>query len=340
MSWRSLTHDVASSLLSGWGRKRHSSDLRVLMFHGLTDQEHSGLENCQHKHLHVAKFQAFAAHLAAHYHVLSMDEVTDSLENGRALPLNPAVLTFDDGFASNYHLAFPILKRYNLQATIYLETEFVDEKIPIWVDRVDFVMHCARRSKQELTALKQNLKTRPQSEILIEVTKLEDHHGHRLGRVDGADTPPIYRSQSWAQIREMADSGLVTFGSHTHSHVILGRASPEVIRYELAESRRRIERETGRPCVHFCYPNGTPDDLSETSESILRECGFRSSLTTMGGLNSVPCSPFLLRRLGITNDLRQTQFEQYLAVGDASIRGILRNNCGEPRHETIPRSRP
>jgi hypothetical protein len=103
----------------------------------------------------------------------------------------------------------------------------------------------------------------------------------------------------------------------------MGRAAPEIIRHELMESRRRIELETGLPCLHFCYPNGTPSDFSETCEQILREGGFRSSVTTVGGLNPLPCSPFLLRRLGMTNNLRPAQFRQFLAMGDPTLRGLL-----------------
>lgn len=293
------------------------------MFHGLTDRDPAGLENCQHKHLHVQRFEALAAHLASHYDVLSMDELTGLLEQGGRLPAFPAVLTFDDGFASNYHLAYPVLRRYGLPATIYLETEFVEEKKPIWVDRVDYAMQQAGRSRGELVSFKEGIKPLPQVEILAAVERLESETGHRLGRADRDDVPAIYRALDWAQVREMVASGLISFGSHTHSHVLLGRAAPEVIRHELLESRRIIERETGVPCTHFCYPNGYLGDFSDISEQILRELGFRSSLTTVGGLNPTPCSAFLLRRLGMTNDLRKMQFEQYLAVGDASMRGLL-----------------
>lgn len=43
-----------------------------------------------------------------------------------ALPERPIVLTFDDGYADFYTAAFPVLKRYDFTATIYIATAFVD----------------------------------------------------------------------------------------------------------------------------------------------------------------------------------------------------------------------
>lgn len=324
---RPLIHDVAATFLIGWSRRLYRDQLRILMFHGLTDQVHEGLENCQNKHLHVSRFEALMAHLAASYSVLSMDDVVERLQNGAPLPPFPVVLTFDDGFCSNYELAFPILQRYKLPAIIYLATQFVDEKKPIWVDRVDYAIHHAGKSREELVAFKERLKALPHAEILAEVSRLEENTGFRLGELAASDVPKIYRALSWEQIREMGRSGLVSFGSHTHSHMILGRAEPEVIRQELRESRELIERETGLPCQHFCYPNGAAGDFSIQSEELLNEAGFRSSITTLGGMNAVPSSPFLLRRLGMTNDLRRMQIEQYLAVGDSSFLGLLKTGA-------------
>jgi peptidoglycan/xylan/chitin deacetylase (PgdA/CDA1 family) len=323
--------DSASFLLSPIGRQYLRSELRVLMFHGLTDVEHTGLENCQHKHLHVRHFEGIMEHLAHNYQVLSMDEAVRHLEEKRKFPPFSAVITFDDGFASNYHLAFPILRRFNLSAVIYLATEFVDEKIPIWVDRVDYAMSRAGGSKMDLVTTKNRLKTMAHNQTLNEVRLLEEKLGHGLVNVTAPDVPSIYRALDWQQIREMASSGLISFGSHTHSHIILGRANPESILNEIKISRSIIETETGSPCRHFCYPNGTSMDFSETSEAILKDQKFVSSVTTLGGLNRPPCSPFLLRRLGITNDLRHAQTIQYLALGSASARGLLPKFLGSMR---------
>ena len=43
------------------------------------------------------------------------------------LPQNSILITFDDGYKNNYTLAFPILKKYNMKATIFLNTKFIGE---------------------------------------------------------------------------------------------------------------------------------------------------------------------------------------------------------------------
>ena len=43
------------------------------------------------------------------------------------LPQNSILITFDDGYKNNYTLAFPILKKYNMKATIFLNTKFIEK---------------------------------------------------------------------------------------------------------------------------------------------------------------------------------------------------------------------
>lgn len=49
----------------------------------------------------------------------------NSVERGKPLPENPIIVTFDDGYLSNYEIAFPILKRLSIPATIFIVTSTV-----------------------------------------------------------------------------------------------------------------------------------------------------------------------------------------------------------------------
>jgi peptidoglycan/xylan/chitin deacetylase (PgdA/CDA1 family) len=67
---------------------------------------------------------------------------------------------------------------------------------------------------------------------------------------------PAPRPLCWPHVRAMVESGLVTVGSHTHSHVNLSRVSLDVARGELALSSRVIGDRLGTRPVHFAYPWG------------------------------------------------------------------------------------
>lgn len=281
----------------------------VLMFHGFTDSDHFGLENCQHKHLNVTRFEEFLLHLKKHHRIVALDELIHSLGEGMPLPSNAVVLTFDDGFLSNYTLAFPLLKKFEAPATIFIVTEFVDEKKPIWVDRVDYAMERARKGRADLIQTKKRLKSLPPESLHDVVSALEAKLGYRLISANDPEVPATYHALDWSHVREMQASGLVSIGAHTHSHKILGRCQETTIVSEIEECKTIIERETGRLCTTFCYPNGGPGDFSDATEAILKQQNFKCTITTIGGFNEESCSPFLLKRLGVTNELDLTQFD-------------------------------
>jgi len=79
------------------------------------------------------------------------------------------------------------------------------------------------------------------------------------------------------QIRKMAESGHVHFGSHTKSHEKMYALDPEVMKTELLESRRRIEELTGQKVTALAYPNGVCDSAAELAAS---ENGYLYCYTT------------------------------------------------------------
>ncbi|MEK7519648.1 MAG: polysaccharide deacetylase family protein [Patescibacteria group bacterium] len=60
-------------------------------------------------------------------------------------------------------------------------------------------------------------------------------------------------------IKEMAASGLVTFGSHAHRHVKLAQLSDAEIETELAVSKKTLEGITGTEVRALAYPYGSYD---------------------------------------------------------------------------------
>jgi peptidoglycan/xylan/chitin deacetylase (PgdA/CDA1 family) len=57
---------------------------------------------------------------------ISWDALYGYMEGSRSLPRNSILLTFDDGYLDNWVLAYPILKRLGMKATIFFTPEFVD----------------------------------------------------------------------------------------------------------------------------------------------------------------------------------------------------------------------
>jgi peptidoglycan/xylan/chitin deacetylase (PgdA/CDA1 family) len=71
---------------------------------------------------------------------------------------------------------------------------------------------------------------------------------------EGLDFPDDGTPLSWAAVRDMAATGLVTFGSHTHGHLLLDRLPPAEAVDELDRSKDLIENHVGAPAHHFAYP--------------------------------------------------------------------------------------
>lgn len=59
------------------------------------------------------------------YQLLSFSEVDEILNGARAIPARGVVLTIDDGYRSVYDVAWPILKKYQARATLFIYTDFV-----------------------------------------------------------------------------------------------------------------------------------------------------------------------------------------------------------------------
>lgn len=324
-------------------RRFQKEEFCILMLHGITDQrEQSGIGNTEGISIHVDDFEAICGLLSECYHVPSLDEVIESMATGNPLPPSSVVLTFDDGYESDYKLAFPILKKYGLPGTVFVATDFVHNKSWMWWDRMEYAVghskegrlsiilgdsHFDRElgSKADRTRLFLDLlpviKGLPQELIYNQIGRIESALGVSLA--DAGDPPEMYRPMNWDQAREMLDSGLISIGGHTHTHRILGRCTLETARHELETCQQLLAENLGLTNPLFSYTNGRVGDFTDETNELVKELGYRCALTTETGFNRVEDDPYLLRRFSTGNNFRYVD-----VVASGALQALLDMTSG------------
>ncbi len=92
----------------------------VLAYHRVGERTNSPVD------MATSMFRRQLAHLAATASVVTLDDALDHLEADRFGSAYPRVLTFDDGTADFVDVVLPILVEFDLTATLYVSTAFVD----------------------------------------------------------------------------------------------------------------------------------------------------------------------------------------------------------------------
>ena len=94
------------------------------------------------------------------YHVISLDQLMDFLEFKEQIPKKSVVITIDNGLSSFSDIAFPILERFGLTATLFVYTDFIDtDKALSWkqiinLSKKGFDIQCKTKTHRNLTKRK------------------------------------------------------------------------------------------------------------------------------------------------------------------------------------------
>ncbi len=270
-------------------------------------------------------FDMHLGQLVKRFHLCSLQEMCQvaSLEKFKHTVKPLCSLTFDDGWRDFYQFVFPLLVKYSIPATIFLPTFFIGTKKRFWQDSVITIADSlvgtekVSVSKFEFCSVLAKdiyclLSGGDGIDTAIEILKKEKLNIISCVLDDLYKMIPV-KSQviderdflSWDEIQEMKGSGLVQFGSHTHTHQILTTLEPDDVRCELEISKTiLLDRGLVDPLfVPFCYPNGNYND---EIIGMVREAGYHMAVTTKRGWYLKGDSLFTIKRIGIHNDISYT----------------------------------
>ncbi len=281
------------------------NDPIILMYHRILNDEFiNGLAQ--------QEFERQIAYIHKNFNVLSIEDLLQNIKNNTAKPYSIA-LTFDDGHYDFYTNAWPILKKYNVPASLYITTGFVDGTTWLWPDLLKYILLNSNTAILNVETL---------GDISTHKTA---HHisWHKLGdycltlsvearnkllfklasdaKITISNTPqPPFNAVTWPQLQEMHQEGLVV-GSHTVSHPILSSLSIENLHYELAASASAIQQHLGTAPAGICYPNGRAEDISGDVIKTAELTGYTYGLM---GRNSKfnPARTFKIGRIAANKD--------------------------------------
>lgn len=242
-----------------------STQVPILMYHHLSEDVTNS------EMVSPEQFEAQIRALSeAGYTGVSFDELQAYVLRGEPLPEKPVVITFDDGYESNYTLAYPILQKYNMKATIFaIGVSFGKDHYK----DTDYAItpHFGAAEAAEMAA----------SGLISIQSHTYDMH----------QWPP-YETDS--AVRENI---LQLPGESEEAYV-------QALTEDFTRSRALLEDAAGQPVDVLAYPAGQYSTLAQVT---LQSLGVHVTLSTNPGINTVvkglPQTLYAMLRFGITEDV-------------------------------------
>ena len=265
-----VTRENASSMSAAFAQdavtpefEPYTADIPVLMYH------HLDKDAIKQSFITPGRFEEQMRALSdSGYTAVSLEDVRDYVYKGRDLPQRPVLITFDDGYMSNYTEAFPVLRRYGFNAVIFVIG--VTYGKDTYKDTVEpFIVHFGTKEALEMT----------QSGLISIQSHSYDMHDSE--RFDSHIRKGILRMEGESEKEYIA-----------------------AFRNDHARMKALLMESIGEDVYAASYPYGAIDMFSAI---LMREQNVLITFSIEPGMNTLikglPQSLYELRRFTITNDM-------------------------------------
>lgn len=211
---------------------------------------------------------------------VTFDEMIAYVEKGTPLPKKPVCITFDDGYLSNYQIAFPILKKYKLKATVFV--------IGVSVGSKEYY----KDTKFPITPHFDWIEAKAMSDSGIFSIQTHTYDMHQWEKYETGD-----------QIR---DNVLRLPGESDEEY-------RQALTGDVTRAKEEIEKACGKPVQVLAYPGGVCDG---ESQKLISSCGIKATLTIESGtaslIRGVPKSLQRMNRYYVTPQTTETVLRKWI----------------------------
>ncbi|MCR5691302.1 MAG: polysaccharide deacetylase family protein [Eubacterium sp.] len=260
--------------------------LYIVMYHyvrPIAGSDYPGI-----KGLELDLFRQQIEYFSKNFHVVTMEEVMDSLEGKKSLPPKSLLLTFDDGYIDHYRYVFPLLKEYGMQGSFFVPSGILKYKKVLDVNKIHFILACGQVDElvKEIFSMMDDLRAggleleenqvifeklavanRWDSKEVIFIKRLlqtylpEEIRGQMVdrlfektvGRSEEDFSRELYMNLD--QIREMKEAGMF-FGLHGERHYWLNQLPEDKMKEDIGNSLKYFESVIDPDYLAINYPYG------------------------------------------------------------------------------------
>lgn len=273
---------------------------KILMYHRFSPVEK--------KHeVSAAVFEQHLKSIKRYFNPMTLAHLAKAIREQGKAPKHAVVITVDDGYRDFYEVAFPLLKHYQIPATFYVTTGFVNKDCWLWPDQVAWLLDNKTQASVIDVAGKSFDLSHPREKLWLPIVShfLLIPNNERLNGLKALElacgvalpklAPEKYSAVSWQQLAEMQANG-IEIGGHTVTHPSLGHMELAEAAEEIQRSYDDLSRFLGEKERSFCYPNGTPLDYSVGVRQAVADAKYTAAVTAFSDKFNTDI-PFAWRRV-------------------------------------------
>ncbi|MGE7688007.1 polysaccharide deacetylase family protein [Lysinibacillus sp. NPDC097214] len=201
------------------------------------------------------------------YNSITAQELYNYLNGKAELPKNPVLITFDDGYLSNYEKAYPILKKYKMHAEIFVIASHILEK----GGKNEYPNEIPKMNWDQLKEMKDYITI--QSHTWNSHYKLQSFNGGMKGAIYGR--------------------------SYINGKLEKQEEYEERVKKDFILSRKIIEEKLGYEPIALSYPFGTN---SEDAMKLAKNVGFKMAFVIKNKGVTIGDNVFALSRITVNGN--------------------------------------
>ncbi|MFK7829097.1 MAG: polysaccharide deacetylase family protein [Congregibacter sp.] len=270
-----------------WSRR--PSGLYVFTFHRIGDAQNSAFDpnvfSCSSN-----EFERIVDFIRREFDVISVSALADLQANGTHSD-RAALITFDDGYVDNYHIAMPALAERGLNATFFVATAMVEGTLPWW-DQIAFWTRKSTLRELVLDGRTIDLRGQKRRAIRHVLRAFKEDKANINDKIEryrellkpDQQLPGEQLMMNWEQLREANRAGF-TIGSHTVNHPIMSHLAASEQSAELRESKAVLEKELGSQINVVAFPVGGEASFTQETMQLAGEAGYDFAFSSVGKHN-------------------------------------------------------